>query len=109
MCFFAWWLHDTCSKVSIAEGVVLAGFGKGKFRHIKEEVPNQDSEIEFVVTKPTEQIGIMDGVSKSLGDFMEGQRAKSPDKPVLCYHEASFDLVERKWDIKQAGIWQKNL
>ena len=89
-------------QVSISAGTVLAGFGKGKFRHAKEEVALLDSEIEFLVSTPEDAIGIMDGNARSIGEYMEAQRSKSPDRPALCYHEATFDLVERKWTVKQA-------
>ena len=95
-------LFPPICQVTISSGTVICGFGKGRFRQSKDGVPLADNEVELLIDKPDQQLAIMDGSAKSIGEFMELVRAKTPDKPVLCYHESTLDLVERTWQVKQA-------
>ena len=41
----------------------------------------------------------MDGVARTVHEFMKDRRAAAPDKGVLCYHDAKYDVEQ--WELKQ--------
>ncbi|CAK9090153.1 Uncharacterized protein SCF082_LOCUS42529, partial [Durusdinium trenchii] len=86
-------------KVTIPVGSLLCGFGKGSFREVKGEDDVGDNEIEFKVTKPECEMAVMDGVARTVHEFMKDRRAAAPDKGVLCYHDAKYDVEQ--WELKQ--------
>jgi hypothetical protein len=90
------------SKVCIPEGTSICGFGRGNFRFGGEQTAAQDHEIHYLI-KSADQIVIMDGRAHYLGDLLEAQRLKAPDKPGLQYYEATLEKVEQKWELKKAG------
>lgn len=84
-------------QVSIAVGMVLCGFGKGRFKAGPAE---SDNDVAFKC-ESADQLAIMDGVCKPLCDYLGEKRKGAPDKPPLCYHTATFHPEENAWELKQ--------
>ena len=79
--------------------MVLCGFGKGRF---KSGEPDGDNEVQFLCDSP-DSLAIMDGVCKSLGEFLTEKRQSTPDKPPLCYYAATFSPDDNTWTLKKVS------
>ena len=84
------------AQVALAEGMVLRGFGKAKFREAPAGDLDPDVDIMFEVS--SESFGILDNVASSFGDMLTEASKKKPDNCRICYHKAEKD-PEDAWNI----------
>ena len=74
------------SKVTLPQGMVLAGWGKAKFREGKKDAPVTEDETLFHVD--TNSQGYLDGTHGSMQDFLDSARLSKPDAKI-CYHKCT--------------------
>ena len=89
------------AKVTLNEGMVLAGWGKAKFREPSKEHP-LDAEKELLFHVSPDDLGVWDGVNGTFGDFLTANKVKTPGIQV-CYHTCDQD-PEGAWTFKKEGV-----
>ncbi len=66
--------------------MVLAGWGKAKFREGKKDAPATEEEILFHVDASSQ--GYLDGTHGTIQDFLESARLSKPDAKI-SYHKCT--------------------
>lgn len=64
--------------------MILAGWGKAKFREPSKESPF-DPQTEILFEVKGSDYGILDNVTGTMEEFLTKQKATTPD-PKICYH-----------------------
>ncbi|CAK8998958.1 unnamed protein product [Durusdinium trenchii] len=86
---------DAPGSVTIANGSVLAGWGKGKFRE-RGQKPCDENELEFLCTSET--MVHIDNKCLSLSDLLDSEK----ESAKVAYYKVSKD-PDGKWNFKQDG------
>ena len=81
--------------MTIANGSVLAGWGKGKFRE-RGQKPCDENELEFLCTPET--MVHIDNKCLSLSDLLDSEK----ESAKVAYYKVSKD-PDGKWNFKQDG------
>ncbi|CAJ1427550.1 unnamed protein product [Effrenium voratum] len=92
--------NKTGGKVSLNFGMVVAGWGKGKFRERTVDNPRQSGELEFLVR--ADDLLLVDGKVDNASSILSQNKAKKLEACKISYH-ACKQNPDTTWEIKQEG------
>ena len=94
-------------QVTIPAGLVLCGWGKGKFRESSRDKPLQpEREVTFDAKPDT--LGVLDGKFGTFADFLNQAKEVKPDNVRFCYHTSTQE-PDGEWKITQERTSQKDV
>ena len=82
-------------KVTLAEGMVLCGWGKAKFRELTTDKP-LDSDTEILFEADATTVGVLDNKYGTVADFLGAAKVMKPNTVKVCYHKCTQD-PEGNW------------
>lgn len=87
------------SQVTLGAGLILAGWGKGKFREVTGDKPgNPESELSYNPTPDT--LAILDGRFGTISDLLDYAKTAKPENVKMCYHTVKQE-PNGEWKITQ--------
>ena len=94
-------------QVTIPAGLVLCGWGKGKFREASRDKPLRP-ECEVTFDAKPDTLGVLDGKFGTFADFLNQAKEAKPDNVRFCYHTSAQE-PDGEWKITQERTSQKDV
>ena len=89
------------SKVTLAAGMILCGWGRGRFRELSTSPFDADKELDFTATP--DGLAILDNLA-TFSELLDAAKKNKPDNCKICYHKSSQD-PEGSWAMQQDCVY----